>query len=177
AEGQLVVDEGYWRIYPWERQSSKPLPRVSPGDPARAVKVDVVERETEPPPQMTESELLALMKKYGIGTDATMQDHIHTNVRRGYMKITKGKCIPTDLGIALATSLFQFAPQLIEPTVRAKIEKALNSIVTDGTPPARLIYEIKKEFEEYYKALKARKEEIKKALETALNSSRNSQRG
>jgi DNA topoisomerase-1 len=172
AEGQRVISEGYWRIYPWERQRDKPLPRVSPGASARAIKVEVVERETEPPPQMTESELLALMKKYGIGTDATMQDHIHTNVKRGYMKLAKGRCVPTDLGIALATALFQHAPELIEPTVRAKIETALNSIVRNSTPPSKLIAEVKAEFRNYYENLKARREEIKRALQNALNTHR-----
>jgi len=177
AEGQKTLDEGYWRIYPWERQSEKPLPRVDVGDAARAVKVEVVERETEPPPQMTESELLALMRKYGIGTDATMQDHIYTNVKRGYMKMQRGKCIPTDLGIALATALFKYAPELIEPTVRARIEKALQSIVKDGVSPKNLIPEIKAEFEKYYQALKEHREDLKKTLEAVLNSKQEKRRG
>ncbi|MEM1597573.1 MAG: type IA DNA topoisomerase [Pyrobaculum sp.] len=169
AEGLRILDEGYWQIYPWERQREKPLPVVRVGDEAQVVKVEVVERETEPPPQMTESELLALMKKYGIGTDATMQDHIHTNIKRGYMKLQKGKCVPTPLGMTLATALFQFAPELIEPTVRARIEKALNSIVKDGTPPSKLIHDIKAEFSKYYETLRSRQGEIRLALEKALN--------
>ena len=177
AEGQKTLDEGYWRIYPWERQSEKPLPRVEVGDVAYAVEVKVVERETEPPPQMSESELLALMKKYGIGTDATMQDHIYTNVKRGYMEIRKGKCIPTELGMALATALFNYAPELIEPTVRAKIEKALQSIVKDAVSPKKLIPEIKAEFEKYYLALKERREELKKTLEAVLNGRRREESG
>jgi Topoisomerase IA len=177
AEGQRILDEGYWQIYPWERQSEKPLPRVYIGDAAYVVKVEVVERETEPPPPMSESELLALMRKYGIGTDATMQDHIYTNIKRGYMKMQKGKCIPTELGIALATALFKYAPELIEPTVRARIEKALQSIVKDGISPKKLIPEIKAEFEGYYQALKKRREELKAALEAVLNSRQRERRG
>lgn len=119
---------------------------------------------------MTESELLALMKKYGIGTDATMQDHIHTNIKRGYMKLSKGKCVPTDLGIALAAALFQHAPELIEPTVRAKIEASLNSIVRNSTPPSKLIAEVKAEFRNYYENLKARREEVRRTLLNAINS-------
>jgi DNA topoisomerase-1 len=177
AKGQKTLDEGYWRIYPWERQSEKPLPRVDVGDVARAVKVDVVERETEPPPQMTESELLALMRKHGIGTDATMQDHIYTNVKRGYMKMQRGKCIPTELGIALATALFKYAPELIEPTVRARMEKALQSIVKDGISPRNLVAEIKAEFEKYYQALKERREELRRALEAVINGKQEGRRG
>jgi DNA topoisomerase-1 len=117
------------------------------------------------------------MKKYGIGTDATMQDHIYTNVKRGYMEIRKGKCIPTELGMALATALFNYAPELIEPTVRAKIEKALQSIVKDAVTPKKLIPEIKAEFEKYYLALKERREELKKVLEAVLNGRRREESG
>lgn len=170
VEGQRTIDEGYWRIYPWERQSDRPLPRVYVGDEAHAIKVEVVERETEPPPPMSESELLALMKKYGIGTDATMQDHIYTNIKRGYMKLQKGKCIPTKLGETLAITLFQYTPELIEPTVRARIERAIQGIVKNGISPNRLIQEIKSEFEKYYNDLKKHRDEIRRALETVLNS-------
>ncbi|ABL87570.1 DNA topoisomerase [Pyrobaculum islandicum DSM 4184] len=170
VEGQRTIDEGYWRIYPWERQSDRPLPRVYVGDEVHAIKVEVVERETEPPPPMSESELLALMKKYGIGTDATMQDHIYTNIKRGYMKLQKGKCIPTKLGETLAITLFQYTPELIEPTVRARIERAIQGIVKNGISPNRLIQEIKSEFEKYYNDLKKHRDEIRRALETVLNS-------
>lgn len=177
AEGQKTLDLGYWAIYPWERQPERPLPRVEVGEEAKAVKVDVVERETEPPPRMSESELLALMRKYGIGTDATMQDHIFTNIKRGYIKLNKGKCIPTDLGIALATALFKHAPELIEPAVRSKIERALSGIVRDNVPPKELIKEIKLEFGEYYRRLSAKREDIRKALEKALSTQQNRESG
>ncbi|MFZ8839253.1 MAG: DNA topoisomerase, partial [Pyrobaculum sp.] len=126
---------------------------------------------------MTESELLALMRKHGIGTDATMQDHIYTNVKRGYMKMQRGKCIPTELGIALATALFKYAPELIEPSVRARMEKALQSIVKEGISPKNLVAEIKAEFEKYYQALKERRDELRRALEAVINGRQEERRG
>lgn len=169
AEGQITLEEGYWAIYPWEREGERPLSRATPGATAAVVKAEILEKETEPPPPMSESELLALMKKYGIGTDATMQDHIATNVKRGYFKLQKGKCIPTPLGMALATSLFKLAPELIEPTVRARIEKQLAGIVKNGHSPKALMAEIKAEFHKYYQVLKARQVELKASLESSLN--------
>jgi DNA topoisomerase-1 len=117
------------------------------------------------------------MRKHGIGTDATMQDHIYTNVKRGYMKMQRGKCIPTELGIALATALFKYAPELIEPTVRARMEKALRSIVKDGISPKKLVAEIRAEFEKYYQALKERREELRRALEAVINGKQEERRG
>ncbi len=168
VEGQRTVEEGYWQIYPWERQREKPLPKVRVGDSIRPLRSEVVEVETEPPPPMTESELLALMKKYGIGTDATMQDHIYTNIKRGYVKFEKNKLTPTPLGLALVDVLSRYAPQAIEPTVRGRIEKALANIASGVTSPQRLIDEIKAEFGEYYRQLNSKRDEIKKMLENVL---------
>jgi DNA topoisomerase-1 len=171
AEGQRVINPGYWRIYPWERQRDAPLPRVSVGDAAVAVRVEVLERETEPPPRLSESELLAIMRRHGIGTDATMQEHIHTNIKRGYIKLEGKRCVPTALGMALATTLFKHAPELIEPTVRARIERALQDVVRGSVSPPRLIEEVKAEFERYFNALKSKGGEVRRALAEALRGS------
>lgn len=43
----------------------------------------VKEGKTSPPDLLTEAELIAMMDKHGIGTDATHADHINTIIERG----------------------------------------------------------------------------------------------
>ncbi|MEM3326376.1 MAG: DNA topoisomerase, partial [Thermoproteus sp.] len=168
AEGRKIVSRGYWEVYPYEEEEEKPLPRAKRGDPAELVKAKVERRETEPPPRMTESELLRLMRRYGIGTDATMQDHIHTNVLRGYMKIAGGKCVPTPLGMSLATALMKHAKPIIDPQVRSKMESALQEIAAGRADPAKVMWAIREEFKSFYKALEGKREEIAGELVKAL---------
>jgi len=168
AEGISIIDPGYWRIYPYEEVEERALPKVDEGAIAVVVEARAERRETKPPPRMTESELLALMKKYGIGTDATMQDHIHTNIARGYMVIEKRKCIPTKLGMAFANALFRHAPQLIDPNIRAKMEKILQSIIKNEIEPIKLIELVKQEYNQYYKLLLNKKSNIVEELRKAL---------
>ncbi len=167
TEGIEIVYEGFWKIYPYDRYVEKKIPELKIGQRLKIVRVEVRENMTKPPPYLSESELLKLMRKYGIGTDATMQDHIFTNIIRGYFKIFKKKCIPTELGKTLIKTLSKYSREIIDPTFRSRMEKMLNDIVK-GVDHEYIIREMKKEAEKYYKILKLKIDEIGKELAEAF---------
>lgn len=168
ASGLKVVDEGYYEVYPFERPQESPLPYLLEGDRVEVVKVKVVEKETKPPPYLSESELLRLMKKYGIGTDATMQDHIHTNLKRKYFIIRNKRCIPTPLGRALAVTLHEHVPEIVLPEVRGKMEKELKRIAEGEREPGEVVSEVKEKFLEYFDRLMANEKVLAERLIEAL---------
>ncbi len=167
-EGKRIVDDGYLRVYYYERPAERPLPYVLEGDSVEVIKANLLEKETKPPPYLSESELLRLMKKYGIGTDATMQDHIQTNIERRYFKVIKKRCIPTPLGKALATSLYEVVPEVVIPEVRGKMERELTKIAEGISNPEDVVVSIKEEFLEYFDKLMEKKNIISRKLVSAL---------
>ncbi|ADN51830.1 DNA topoisomerase [Vulcanisaeta distributa] len=171
VDGLKIIDKGYLTIYPFESPSEKVLPRVRVSDELSIVKAWIEERETEPPPYLSESELLRLMKKYGIGTDATMQDHIHTNVIRGYFKIRNKQCIPTPLGKAVISVLSKTGNELIDPLFRSRMEKALMEITSGSLKPDDVLFTFKNEARKIYEKFINRQREVAMELIKALKDS------
>lgn len=78
---------------------------------------------------MTESELIALMEKHGIGTDASMAVHINNISEREYVKIVGSRrLMPTNLGLSLIKGYNDIDKDLSAPELRSGIEKSVSLI-------------------------------------------------
>ena len=86
ANGLLVLERNYVEVYPYEKwNSSQPLPRFSLHETFEPTEANITEGETSPPGYLTEPELISLMDANGIGTDATMAEHIAKIKEREYV--------------------------------------------------------------------------------------------
>lgn len=131
AAGSVKKFSGWLEIYDFETKNDKFLPDVAKGDTTAVKKILNTASKTSPPKKLTESELLTLMDKNGIGTKATAPTHIETNKKRGYFE-TKGKTVSIlNTGFILMESLDESVPIVIRPKVRAEVE-ALIQQVEDG---------------------------------------------
>ncbi|KAL8949826.1 MAG: hypothetical protein Q9222_004091 [Ikaeria aurantiellina] len=113
AHGLLVLQKNYLLVYPYDKwESSQQLPHFTVGEIFEPTEANITEGETSPPGYLTEPELISLMDANGIGTDATMAEHIAKIKEREYvMTQTRGNnagrggsvqhFIPTTLGVAL----------------------------------------------------------------------------
>ena len=87
AHGVIVLERNYLDVYPYERwESSAQLPRFTVGERFEPTEAMVTEGKTSPPGYLTEADLIALMDANGIGTDATMAEHIQKIQVRDYVQ-------------------------------------------------------------------------------------------
>lgn len=86
AHGLVVIERNYLDVYPYENwTSSQPMPEFTLGERFEPTEAMMKEGETSAPTYLTEPELIALMDANGIGTDATMAEHIAKIKEREYV--------------------------------------------------------------------------------------------
>ena len=84
---------------------------------------------TTAPELLKEEDLITVMNKEGIGTDATIAQHIKTILMRKYAeKIRNMYFAPTKLGRALVESYVAIGQPLAKPYLRANMEAACTAI-------------------------------------------------
>ncbi len=125
GEGVKIIDRGFTSIL----ESQVPIEVTHPLYLVPNTKIDLHdcinlhEGQTKPPGYLAEHELVSLMEKKGIGTDASMAVHINNIQVRNYVTLSSGRTlIPTKLGIALAHGYHAIDPELVRPKIRAAIE-------------------------------------------------------
>ncbi|TNJ30689.1 DNA topoisomerase III [Giardia muris] len=94
--------------------------------------ISIVNGMTKPPSHLSEADLLGLMERHGIGTDASMATHINNIVTRTYVEIKKtGRkrlLVPSSLGISLVHGYHIIDSDLVSPQLRANIERDVTQV-------------------------------------------------
>lgn len=155
ANGLLVLERNYLDVYVYDKwESSQQLPNFLQGELFEPTEAMMFDGKTSPPNYLTEPELIALMDANGIGTDATMAEHIAKVKERQYVATKKrGRSggvedlIPTRLGIALVEGYDNVvtglpdSPSLSKPFLRKEMELRMREICEGSKSRQRVIIE------------------------------------
>lgn len=98
TQGTIVLERNYLDVYPYDKWTSdKMLPNYTVGETFVPTEAKMKDGKTSPPKYLTETELLDLMNKNGIGTDATAHDHIAKIKDRDYVRVRQAsRTAPTE---------------------------------------------------------------------------------
>lgn len=134
ARGLIVERRGYLEVLePFERWNEKEMPVQLLELNARLPfeSLHIRQSHTCPPPLLQEADLIALMDHHGIGTDATIAEHIKKVLDRNYVeKLAGGAFSPTQIGQALVIAHELCQLPLARPHMRANQEEYLKHIST-----------------------------------------------
>ncbi|KAF8329298.1 DNA topoisomerase [Amanita rubescens] len=129
ATGLVVLERHYLDVYPYDKWTGNVLPPFEEDQEFRPSTCVLKEGRTACPSLLTEADLVGLMDKNGIGTDATIAQHIQMIIDRGYVKermegSTK-YLLPSKLGLGLIHGYDRIGlnKSLSKPQLRRETER------------------------------------------------------
>ncbi|KAK0095713.1 hypothetical protein PV326_007620 [Microctonus aethiopoides] len=136
ANGLQIIAKNYLDVYIYEKWNSKEIHIYEPRQVFRPTSIAMIEENTSAPNLLTEADLIALMDKHGIGTDATHAEHIDTIKSRQYVGLKDGQYfMPGKLGIGLVMGYDNMGFQMSKPNLRAELESDLKLICSGEKSP------------------------------------------
>uniref|UniRef100_A0A8D2Q8Z5 DNA topoisomerase n=1 Tax=Varanus komodoensis TaxID=61221 RepID=A0A8D2Q8Z5_VARKO len=165
ASGLMILARNYLDVYPYERWSDKVIPIYERGSRFQPTTVEMVDGETSPPQLLTEADLISLMEKHGIGTDATHAEHIETIKSRMYVGLTpEQRFLPGHLGMGLVEGYDSMGYEMSKPDLRAELEGDLK-LICEGKKDRSLV--LREQIRKYQQVFMAAVQKAKK-LDEAL---------
>lgn len=156
AKGLIVLEKNYLEVYVYDKwESSQQLPDFRMGEVFEPTEAKIFDGKTTAPNYLTEPELIGLMDANGIGTDATMAEHIAKVKNRYYVGVhTRGtgrnavkELIPTRLGIALVEGYDNVvtglpdSPSMSKPFLRKEMELRMREICAGAKSRQQVVQE------------------------------------
>jgi len=131
AKGLIIEELNWLEVFHYEKWSDTDLPPIQKGEEFTP-DLKMVEGKTSPPNLLSEADLIAKMDATGIGTDATIHEHIKTVLERSYAVKQNQTFIPTTVGVSLVEAYEHVGIELYKPYLRAQMENDMK-LIGQGT--------------------------------------------
>ncbi|CAD8146824.1 unnamed protein product [Paramecium pentaurelia] len=153
-QAKYILDPGFTKIATWLAitENKSDLTKFVTNNKVQIGFVEYQQGQTSPPDHLTETELITLMDKFKIGTDASMATHINNICERQYVKVEgqSRKLKPTDLGLSLVRGYKRIDPDLVAPQLRSNIESQVDQIAKGKLKCHQVIDEVIQIFTKKY---------------------------
>jgi len=129
--GRTIRFAGFLTLYGKEEgdeDGETQLPELLIGDELDLVKIDPVQKFTQPSVRFNEASLIKTLEEFGIGRPSTYAPIISTIQDRMYVEKTDNKFFPTPLGNAVNDFIFEYFPEIVDYKFTAHMEDDLDDI-------------------------------------------------
>jgi len=165
--GRRIIERGWMEFYgPYARFNEIILPDFKRGDKLDIKKLDLLSRETAPPPRYSQASIIKEMERLGLGTRATRSVILQTLYDRNY--ITDRIIKVTDLGLKMASVIREYVPDFADEKLTRKFEKELEKIMLGKEKREKVLNNVKKAVVKICEEFKQNEEKIGKELGEAI---------
>lgn len=168
ASGYYVSFDGFTKLYiegkDEEEESSKQLPPLEKGMPAKCKELKKNQHFTQPPARYTEASLIKALEEYGIGRPSTYAATITTITSREYVKREAKSLVPTELGEVITKLMKERFPKIVNLKFTAQMEEELDTVERGNEQWVDVLSDFYVDFEETLKIAKADMDGVKLKL-------------
>lgn len=130
--GSKILFDGWLKADPDGSGDDVILPNIEIGDRMELEKMNILDKETQPPNRYSEAGLIKELEKRGIGRPSTYASIITTIVTREYVALENKALKPTDTGMVVSEFLENNFAEYISDDFTATMENSLDEIA-DGS--------------------------------------------
>jgi DNA topoisomerase-1 len=111
-----------------ESEGEKRLPALSEGEMLELLGLDPKQHFTQPPSRFSEATLIKELEEKGIGRPSTYATILSTIKGKEYVKLEKGRFMPTELGLVVNDLLVVNFPDILDIEFTAQMEENLDRV-------------------------------------------------
>ena len=126
--GSKELFDGFRKIWTYSSAQEKYLPILTVGEEVDAIDITTERKETQPPKRYSESSLIEVLKKEGIGRPSTYESIVRTIENRKYVEKQKKAYHATALGLKVSEFLVKSDFCFIDLKFTAGVEDKLDEI-------------------------------------------------
>ena len=165
SEGSKIIDEGWLSLYPYRKVSESYHPDLAEGEAVKAIKWEMLEDHTKPPPRYDAASLLKLMESLRLGTKSTRHDIIQKLQDRGFIQGNPVR--PTHLGIGFIQAIKLINSPISKPEMTARLEEDMDRITKKEISKQAVVNESREMLSNVLKDFIANKQKIVEVINSS----------
>jgi len=172
AKGTRTAIKVWHDFYePYVKLKEEELPKVEQDEIVKIKKIQMHEKETQPPRRYTPASIIKELEKKGLGTKATRAQIIDTLFQRGYVD-GRSSIEATVLGINTIDTLEKYCPRILDEELTRHFEMEMQNIREGKRKPDAVLTDAKDKLIVILKKFKEKEKQIGKELASANLESR-----
>ncbi|MDD3285301.1 MAG: type I DNA topoisomerase [Patescibacteria group bacterium] len=160
ANGQILIFDGYLRVYP-EKTAEQELPALKENDQVALLSLETEQHATKAPARYSDASLVKDLEKYGIGRPSTYAPTINTIIMRNYVIRNEDKRLqPTDIAMVVNDLLVEHFPKIVDYNFTAGMENDLDEVAEGKKKWQPVISEF---YQDFHQNLQNKYDSLKKS--------------
>jgi DNA topoisomerase-1 len=166
AKGNRTKERNWFELYePYIKLKDEEWPPFAPRENLNIKKLDLLQKETQPPKRYTQASLVTELEKRGLGTKSTRAEIVDSLYQRNY--VADQAIRVTDMGMRIIDTLQKYCPDIIDEQLTRHFEEEMDKIMSKEMKKEEVLEEAQKLLTVLLKKFKDNEKKIGEELKAA----------